>query len=369
MTTTLGTTPRNERGAGRPAPTVRVSRIALVLACLTAALIVTTLVSLTLGSVTVPVKDTIKIILGQEPSDPRWHIVIHDLRLPRTITAIAVGAALGIAGLQMQTLFRNALADPFILGASSGASLGVAIVVAAGGGVAGSFTANIGGAGRAGVVTAAAVGAAIVLAVIMVISHWVQSAVTLLLIGVMIGSAATAAVSVLLVYAEPQRAQQFLVWGLGSFSGTSWSDLKFLVPIVAAGIAVAMMTVRALNALLLGEQYARSMGIDIRVVRLTTVVSAALLAGVTTAFCGPIGFLGLIVPHLARLAFGTSDHRALLPGVALLGAVVALICGVVSHLPGTDTVFPLNAVTALIGAPVVITVLVRSRRGVEGMAL
>jgi len=193
--------------------------------------------------------------------------------------------------------------------------------------------------------------------------------VTLLLIGVMLGSATTAVVSVLLVYSDPQRSQQFLVWGLGSFTATTWSDLKLLVPVVLGGIAVALLTVRALNALLLGEGYARSMGIDIRVVRLTTVVSAALLAGATTAFCGPIGFLGLIVPHLARMAFGTSDHRILLPGVALLGAVLALVCGIVSQMPGTDTVFPLNAVTAIVGAPVVIAVLIRSRRGALGAAL
>lgn len=369
MTATSRITPTNERGAGPTASTIRADRVALVLGSMALALMATTVASLTLGSVTVPLGDTIMVLIGQEPSDPRWQIVIHDLRLPRTVTAIAVGAALGIAGLQMQTLFRNALADPFILGASSGASLGVAVVVATSGGVAGSFTANVAGAGRAGVVVAAAVGAGIVMAIIMTLSHWVRSAVTLLLIGVMIGSAATAAVSVILVYAEPQRAQQFLVWGLGSFSATSWSDLNILIPVVVVGIVIALMTVRALNALLLGEEYARSMGIDIRLVRLTTVVSAALLAGATTAFCGPIGFLGLIVPHLARLAFGTSDHRVLLPGVALLGAVIALICGVVSQMPGTDTVFPLNAVTALIGAPVVIAVLVRSRRGVEGMAL
>jgi len=367
VTTTLDPAPRTQDGVTSPPP--RTGRVAVALAALAAALALAVVLSVTLGSVTVPIGETLRILTGQDASDPRWGTVVRDLRLPRTITAIVVGAALGIAGLQMQTLFRNALADPYILGASSGASLGVALVVVAGGGGASGFTANLAGLGRAGVVIAAALGAAAVLMLIMLLSRWVRSAVTLLLIGVMLGSATTAVVSVLLVYADPQRSQQFLVWGLGSFTATTWSDLALLVPIVLTGIAAALLTVRALNALLLGEGYARSMGIDIRAVRLTTVVSAALLAGATTAFCGPIGFLGLIVPHLARMAFGTSDHRVLLPGVALLGAVVALVCGLVSQMPGTDTVFPLNAVTALVGAPVVITVLVRSRRGALGSAL
>lgn len=327
------------------------------------------IISVTLGSVTIPLSETLRVLAGGASVDPRWDVVIIDLRLPRTLTAGLVGAALGVAGLQMQTLFRNALADPYILGASSGASLGVAIVVTIGGAGAGGFTAGLAGLGRAGVVIAAALGAGGVLALIVVLSRWVNSAVTLLLIGVMLGAATTAGVSVLLVYTEPQRSQQFLVWGLGSFSATSWSDLKVMIPVLVAGLLVALSTVRALNALLLGEGYARSMGIDVKTVRFSTVVSAALLAGASTAFCGPIGFLGLIVPHLARMAFGTSDHRVLLPGVVLLGAVLALACGVAAQMPGTDTVFPLNAVTALIGAPVVIVILIRSRRGALGAAL
>lgn len=367
MTAVLGASPAATESAPDSPPGT--GRVSLVFTALIVGLAAATILSVTLGSVTVPLGETLRVLFGQEASDPRWGMVVRDLRLPRTITAIAVGAALGIAGLQMQTLFRNALADPFILGASSGASLGVAIVVVIGGGGASGFTAGLAGLGRAGVVLAAALGAAAVLLLIVLLSRWVRSAVTLLLIGVMLGSATTAVVSVLLVYSDPQRSQQFLVWGLGSFTATTWSDLKLLVPVVLGGIAVALLTVRALNALLLGEGYARSMGIDIRVVRLTTVVSAALLAGATTAFCGPIGFLGLIVPHLARMAFGTSDHRILLPGVALLGAVLALVCGIVSQMPGTDTVFPLNAVTAIVGAPVVIAVLIRSRRGALGAAL
>lgn len=185
----------------------------------------------------------------------------------------------------------------------------------------------------------------------------------------MVGSATTAIVSVLLVYADPVRAQLFLLWGLGSFASTTWSDLALMAPVVLVAVVVALATVRPLNALLLGEGYARTMGIDVRRTRLITLLAASVLAGVTTAFCGPIGFLGLAVPHLARLAVGTSDHRTLMPTVMLMGSAVALACGIVSQVPNSDRVLPLNAVTAMIGAPIVITVLIRARRGVDGAAL
>lgn len=345
-------------------------RVPLVLAALTLALLVVTLAALALGPVTVPLADTVRVLLGATPSDPRWQVVIETLRAPRVVTAMLVGAALGVAGLQLQTLFRNALADPYVLGVSSGASLGVALVVITGtGGATAGFTAGVAGLGRVGVVLAAAAGAAVVLGVVLGLARWVRSAVTLLLVGVMIGSASTAVVSVLLVYAEPQRAQQFLLWGLGSFAGTTWTDLRVLAPVVLAGIAAALANTRDLNALLLGENYARTMGIAVRRARLITLLSASLLAGATTAFCGPIAFLGLAVPHLTRMACGTSDHRALLPGVMLLGAVVAVASGFASQVPGSDSVLPLNAVTSLIGAPIVIGVLLRSRRGVDGTTL
>ncbi|MFC9514408.1 iron chelate uptake ABC transporter family permease subunit [Nocardiaceae bacterium NPDC056970] len=360
------TGPADGRGP-TPPPRAFSRRTAIVLALLAASTVALFVLALALGPVRVPLADTVRVLTGATPSDPRWQVVVHELRLPRAITAVLVGAALGVAGLQMQTLFSNALADPFVLGASSGASLGVAlVVVAAGGAGAASFTSGFAGAGRAGMVAAAATGAAAVLLLVLLLSHWVKNAVTLLLIGVMVGSATTAIVSVLLVYADPQRAQQFLLWGLGSFAATTWADLALMGPIVLACIVVALATVRPLNALLLGEGYARTMGIDVRRARLLTLLAASLLAGVTTAFCGPIGFLGLAVPHLSRLAVGTSDHRSLMPTVILMGSAVALACGIVSQVPGSDAVLPLNAVTALIGAPIVVTILVRSRRGVAG---
>ena len=322
------------------------ARTTLVLTGLAAAVLGLALLGLALGPVRVPLADTVQVLLGAEPSDPRWQVIVANMRLPRVLTALAAGAALGVAGLQLQTLFRNTLADPYILGVSSGASLGVALVVLLGGAAGAGFTTGMAGAGRAGAVIAAALGAAVMLTLVLTLSRWTRSAATLLLIGVMIGAASTALVSLAMVYSDPQRVQQFLLWGLGSFAGTGWADLRLLLPLVAVGLAAAAATIRPLNALLLGESYAATMGINVRRARVITVGSASLLAGVTTAFCGPIAFLGLVVPHVARITMGTSDHRVVLPAVTLLGAVAALGCGIVSQVPGSDLVIPINAVTA-----------------------
>lgn len=338
-------------------------RIALVLTALSAAVVLLAVLGLVLGPVRVPVLDTVQVLFGAEPSDPRWQVIVWNMRLPRVLTALAAGSALGVAGLQLQTLFRNTLADPYILGVSSGASLGVAVVVLLGGAAGGGFTTAVAGASRAAEVIAAALGAAAMLTLVLVLSRWTRSAATLLLIGVMIGAASTALVSLAMVYSDPQRVQQYLLWGLGSFAGTGWADLELLLPLVAVGLLTAALTIRPLNALLLGESYAATMGINVHRARVVTVVSASLLAGVTTAFCGPIAFLGLVVPHIARIVVGTSDHRVVVPAVILLGAVAALGCGIVSQVPGSDLVIPINAVTALVGAPVVIAVLLRARRG------
>ncbi|MGV0625504.1 FecCD family ABC transporter permease [Mycolicibacter minnesotensis] len=333
------------------------------MAALAVAVLLLVLLGLVLGPVRVPVADTVRILVGAEPSDPRWQVIVSNMRLPRVLTALAAGSALGVAGLQLQTLFRNTLADPYILGVSSGASLGVALVVLLGGAAGAGFTNSVAGNGRAAEVVAAALGAAAMLTLVLVLSRWARSAATLLLIGVMLGAASTAVVSLAMVYSDPQRVQQYLLWGLGSFAATGWADLRLLLPLVALGLATAALTIRPLNALLLGESYAATMGINVNRARVVTVVSASLLAGVTTAFCGPIAFLGLVVPHVARIAVGTSDHRVVVPAVMLLGAVAALCCGIVSQVPASDLVIPINAVTALVGAPVVITVLLRARRG------
>jgi iron complex transport system permease protein len=313
-----------------------------------------------LGPVSVPPADTVRVLAGATPSDPRWSVLIGTVRLPRALTAVLVGAALGVAGALVQTLFRNPLADPYVLGVSSGAGLGVALSLAAVGGA--SFTEGLAGVGRLGAVGAAALGAAAVLGLVLVLARWVRSVVTLLVAGVMVGAATTAVVSLVLVWSDPRIAQQFVVWGLGSVDGTSRADLAVLAPVVAAGLAVAALSVKPLNALLLGEAHARSVGVPVRRLRAAVVLAVALLGGGVTAFCGPIAFVGIAVPHLARLLVDTSDHRVLLPVAALVGAAVVLACVVAGHPPGTEVVVPLNVVTSLVGAPVVIAVLLRSRR-------
>ncbi|MFF7733765.1 iron chelate uptake ABC transporter family permease subunit [Streptomyces sp. NPDC007984] len=366
MTTHMTQTPVAVSDAPRAARPGR-RRLAVVLA-LAVGTFVLFVLTLATGSHPVPVADVVRILFGATADDPRWTVIVEEVRLPRALTATAVGAALAVAGVQMQTLFRNALADPFSLGLSSGASIGVAAVVVGTGGVAGSFTGNLVGLGRVGVVIAASLGAAAVLALVLLLSRWVKAAVTLLVIGVMIGSAATAVVGVMLVFARPERAQQFVTWGLGSFSATTWPDLQVMLPVIGAGLLAALLTAKRLNALLLGEDYARTMGLNVRRSRNLALVGTSLLAGAATAFCGPVAFLGLAVPHLTRVALGTSGHRALVPASMLAGAFLALACGLLSQPPGTESVLPLSAITSLFGAPVVIAFLIRSRRGVQGMA-
>lgn len=336
----------------------------LLAGALVVAAVLGVLLAVALGPVPVPLADVVKVLVGADPSDPRWSVVIGSVRLPRAITAVVAGAALGVSGLLMQTLFRNPLADPYVLGISSGASLGVALFLATTTAAAfgATFGAGLVGLGRVGAVLAAAAGAAAVLAVVAVFAQRVRSPVTLLIVGVMVGAATSAVVSLVLVWTDPRIAQQFVMWGLGSFDATSGADLPVLAVVVVVGLLLAGLLVKPLNALLLGDGYARSMGVDVRRLRILVMVATALLAGGVTAFCGPIAFIGIAIPHLARLAAGTSDHRMLLPITALVGVVTALVCSIVSHPPGTETVIPLNVVTSLVGAPVVIGVLLRSRR-------
>jgi iron complex transport system permease protein len=317
-----------------------------------------------LGPVPVPLWDTARVLVGAEPADPRWTVVIGSFRIARAGTAVLAGAGLGVAGLLMQTLFRNALADPYVLGVSAGASLGVALFLAATTtAVAGAtFGAGLVGLGRIGAVGSAAAGAAAVLGLVLVLARRVRSAVTLLIVGVMVGAVAAAVVSLVLVWSDPLTAQQYLLWGLGSVDATTGADLPILATVVAVGLVLAGLCAAPLTAFLLGEDYARSMGVDVRAVRLAVLVAAALLAGGITAYCGPVAFVGIAVPHLARLVAGTSDHRLLLPVTALVGVVTLLACTIVAHPPGAELVVPLNVVTSLVGGPVVIAVLLRSSR-------
>ncbi|HEV3451573.1 MAG TPA: iron ABC transporter permease [Acidimicrobiia bacterium] len=336
------------------------SRAAVVFPLLGVALVVVFVLGIAVGSVAIPVLDVVRVLTGHEPHGV-YHVIVQDIRLPRSITGVLVGAALGVAGLQMQTLFRNPLADPFVLGVSAGASLGVAIVVLAGASSEATFLTGLGGLGQVGIAGAGTAGAALVMALVLVAARRVRSTVTILVVGLMVSYLVASLVTVLIASADGPRIQQFLAWEAGSFRSVTWQQLHVLVPVLLVGLAVASVGVKQLNALLLGERYAATMGVNVRRTRVATIGTSALLAGVATAFCGPIGFLGIAIPHLARAALGTSDHRLLLPASMLLGGTIALAADITAQLPGADFVLPLNAVTALLGAPIVIWVVLSSR--------
>jgi len=344
------------------------SRQSIIIPSLVVMLFVVFLLSLPISSVWVPLDRVLAILLGYDTAQTSAHVVINDLRLPRSITAMLAGAALGIAGLQMQTLFRNPLADPYALGIASGASLGVALVLlTTGATVSGVFGSNLGLTGDALVTAASIAGAALAISVVLVLANRVENPATILILGLMFGYAAQAFVTVLVAGADPDKLQRWVAWGFGSFSGVNWSQMILFAPLIVAGLAISAVTTKQLNALLLGENYAGSMGLNVRRMRVLTMAGASILGGVVTAFCGPIAFLGVAIPHLCRGLLRTSDHRSLVPATILMGAIVALTAQILSLVPslltGNAGVFPLNAITSLIGAPIVVIVLMRFRRG------
>ncbi|GAB4478898.1 MAG: iron ABC transporter permease [Anaerolineae bacterium] len=353
---------------GIAAPARHAARRAPALIALSALLILLLALTLSLGSVRIPLQQIAVILTGGTAERATWHSIVWLFRLPKAITAALAGAALAAAGLLMQTLFRNPLADPFVLGISSGASLGVALVVLGTTGMLGGSTllGGLGLAGDMGVVLAASLGAAAVMALVLAVARRVHT-MTLLILGLMFGYAVSALVSILLHFSIAERIQIYIAWTFGSFGGTTWEELRVLVPVLAAALIGAWALAKPLNALLLGEEYARSMGLAIPRARFWIILSASAAAGAVTAFCGPIGFLGIAVPHLCRALLGTSDHRVLVPATILMGAVVALAADLIAAVPGSQLVLPLNAITALIGAPVVIWVVLRSSHIKESM--
>ncbi|MBW4632342.1 MAG: iron ABC transporter permease [Iphinoe sp. HA4291-MV1] len=332
----------------------------LVFFTLLVGLIFAFLLDLALGSVRIPTQEVMTILLGGKAEKATWTNIILKFRLPKALTATLAGAALGVSGLQMQTLFRNPLAGPFVLGISSGASLGVALVVLTTSvtGV-GTLLKDLGVIGDFGLVVAASVGAAAVLGLVLLVSRRVQDTMTLLILGLLFGYATSAIVSILLHLSETQQIQSYLQWTFGSFGGVTWQQMLVLAPVLLIALLVSVMLSKPLNALLLGEAYARSLGLDVQQARFWIIITASILAGTITAFCGPIAFLGVVIPHLCRSLFNTSDHRALVPAVTLMGAILALIADLISQLPGSQMVLPLNSVTALIGTPVVTWVILR----------
>lgn len=315
--------------------------------------------SLLMGSVSIPVAETLRILTGGEASKPSWQYIVMESRLPQAVTAMLCGGSLAVCGLLLQTAFRNPLAGPGIFGVNSGAGLGVALVMLFFGGSVSAGTVSVGG--FMAVLVAAFAGAIGVMALIFFFSTLVRSHVMLLIVGIMIGYMAGSAVSLLNFFATDEGVRSYMVWGMGSFSGVSLRMLPVFSIISLLALAVSLTLAKPLNALMLGDRYAENLGISIVRVRNSLLLVTGVLTAVTTAFCGPVSFIGLAVPHIARLLLGTDNHRVLLPATILTGAAVALLCNILTVLPGESGVVPLNAVTPIIGAPVVIYVILSRR--------
>lgn len=332
----------------------------IVLACLLISLPVVLVLSLSFGPVTIPLESVFAFFSGQDVASVMHEKIISNFRLPKAVTAILAGAALSVAGLQMQTMFRNPLADPFVLGVNAGASLGVAIVILVLGPSGIALMDQLGLSGNVGIVFASTLGAASVLGLVMFLSIRVDM-ITLLIMGLMIGYVTNAFVSIMMFFTIPERLQSFFAWTYGNFGTVTWGQMGAYAPAIIIGLVLVLCSTKLLNAFLLGETYARSLGVNITFCRVLVLLSASLLAGTVTGFCGPIGFIGVAVPHLCRGLTQTSDHRWLIPCVALMGGLVALLADFIAQLPGTTTALPLNSVTALLGAPIIIWVLHRQR--------
>ncbi len=318
------------------------------------------ILNISLGSVSIPFKQVITTLFGGIPEKESWHYIVENYRLPKAITATLVGSGLGLSGLLMQTLFRNPLAGPFVLGISSGASLGVALLLMGGsllGGVVDSWAFS-----SWGITLAASLGSFLVLLAVMVVSVQIRDTMAILIIGLMFGSVTAAVVGILAYFSSSEQLQQYVFWSFGSLGDLNWKEVGLFTSVTLFGTLLGMFVIKALNALLLGEHYAASMGVRIKQNRLFIILITSLLAGSATAYAGPIAFVGLAVPHLTRLLFDTSDHRVLFPTVLLSGAALMLLCDTVAQLPGSELTLPINAVTSIVGAPIVIWLLVRKRK-------
>lgn len=326
--------------------------VALILLLMTA--------SLMFGSVHIPADAVADILLGHEVEKSSWSFIIWESRLPQCITAALCGAALSASGLMLQTVFNNPLADASILGISSGASLGVALVMLAGGGTlsAGAFTLS----GFLSVILGALAGASLIMGIILFLSTLLRNPVMLLIAGIMTGYITSSAISLLNFFSTAEGVHSYIIWGLGNFGGVSLDQLPAFTLLTVSGLSMAVMLIKPLNAMLLGPRYAENLGINIRRVRNVLLLATGILTAVTTSFCGPVSFIGLAVPHVARLTLGTSNHNALMPVTMLTGSAVALLCNLICILPGENGLIPLNAVTPILGAPIIIYVLIHQRK-------
>jgi iron complex transport system permease protein len=323
-------------------------------------LIVLFVLNISLGSVTIPFEDILNTLIGNTAAKESWQTIVLSFRLPKAITAILVGSGLSVAGLLMQTLFRNPLAGPFVLGISSGASLGVALLILGSSLFGGFFLAN--SISSWSLPIASSLGAFLVLSAVIIAANKVRNTMSILIIGLMFGSFTSAIISILAYFSEAQEIQLFLFWSFGSLGNLSWNELVVFIIIYSIGMLATLAIIKPLNSLLLGENYAKSLGVNVKKNRNIILIITCILTGVITAFAGPIAFIGLAVPHVARMIFTTSNHKILIPAVLLLGAIIMLICDVIAQLPTSEFTLPINAITSLFGAPIVIWLLIQKKK-------
>jgi iron complex transport system permease protein len=321
-------------------------------------LLVVFFLDIALGPVRIPLKAVCRIILSLPGQDSSWQYIVSQIRIPKAFTAVIAGCGLSVSGLQMQTLFRNPLAESSVLGVTAGASLGVAAIMLAGGSITTLYTIReLGLSGSWLITIAGCLGAAGVMLVVVLISKTVRNNIMMLIIGVMIGTITLSIINIWQYFSDPELIKDYLLWTFGSLGGVTGAQLYILGVVTLAGLIISFLSSKMLDALLLGENYARSMGVTAQRARVIIICSTSLLAGSITAFCGPIGFIGIAVPQMARSIFSTSSHRVLIPGCCLIGTVLMLICDIIGQLPGSQTVLPINIITALVGAPTVIWII------------
>ena len=330
-----------------------------IILLLVAGIIVLFAMSLIVGSVRIPLADVCDILFDKFDGKESWKYIVMENRLPQALTAMLCGASLAVCGLMLQTAFRNPLAGPDVFGISSGAGLGVAIVMLFLGGSVSTTLFTV--SGFLAILTSAFIGAIVVTMIILFLSTMVRNSVLLLIVGLMVGYVSSSAVALLNFFASEEGVKSYMVWGMGNFGGVSMNHMLLFALLCLVGIIASIFLIKPLNIMLLGTQYAESLGINIRQIRNLLLVTVGLLTAVTTAFCGPISFIGLAIPHISRLLFHTDNHQILLPGTVLTGAVIALFCNLICYLPGELGIIPLNAVTPLIGAPVIIYVIIKRR--------
>lgn len=336
--------------------------VAFLMVLIAASIFVFFFLNLVLGSVSIPFSSVWNILWETGDETVIWQNIVWKSRVPQALTALVAGAGLSISGLLMQTVFRNPLAGPSVLGISSGASMGVAFVILLSGSLGGVALSRLGVVGEIALSVAAIAGALSIMALIVYVSQKVKGNVTLLIIGVMIGYVANAVIGVLKYFSVEEDIRAYVIWGLGSFSRVSGDQMMLFVCLMVVLIPLSFFLIKTLNLMLLGDGYARNLGLNIKRARMLVITAAGVLVAIVTAYCGPIVFLGLAVPHLCRAIFHTSDHRILMPACLFAGASLALICNLIARMPGFEGALPVNSVTALVGAPVVASVLFRKRK-------